>query len=92
MQAETPLNTVDFYRKMERLLNVPAGSVKGEQELQTLKSWDSLTILEFIVLADDDFKSEVQPADITNCKTVDDLAQLTFAHSALHHASSNTRD
>ncbi len=87
MQTDTSLNVNDLYRKIEGLLNAPAGSVNGDQELQTLKGWDSLAILEFMALADTDFKSDVQPVDITNCRTVDDLAQLTIAHSALNHAS-----
>ncbi|MDQ2710691.1 MAG: hypothetical protein M3Y24_00400 [Acidobacteriota bacterium] len=78
--------------KWKGLLNVSVGSVHGGQELNTLKSWDSLTILEFIVLADTDYSSDVQPAAITNCKSVDDLAQLTFAHSALNDESIHTRD
>ncbi len=90
MQAEIVSDTNEFYRKMEGLLNVPAGSVAGDQKLSTLKSWDSLTILEFIVLADNDYKSDVQPSDIANCKTVDDLAQLTFVHSTSDNASLNT--
>lgn len=92
MQTDTSLDINQFYRKMEGLLNVPVGSLKGERELQTLKSWDSLTILEFIVLADNDFKSDVEPADITSCRTVDDLARLTIANSALNNASIHTGD
>ncbi len=92
MQDETLFNRDDFYRKMEGLLNVPAGSVRGNEELKDLKSWDSLTILEFIVLADNDYKSEVQPTDITECKTVDDLARVTFAQSSLHNERVNTGD
>ena len=75
----------EFYRKMEALLNVSPGSIHGSQELSSLKTWDSLTILEFIVLADTDYKSDVQPTDITACKTLEDLAHLTFAHSALNN-------
>ncbi len=89
MQTDTSLKIDQFYRKMEGLLNVPAGSVKGDQELQALKNWDSLTILEFMVLADNDFKSDVQPAEITDCRTVDDLARLTIANSAFNHNTSN---
>lgn len=86
MQADTSPKINQFYRKMEQLLNAPEGSVKGDQELQTLKNWDSLTILEFMVLADNDFKSDVQPADITKCRTVDDLLRLTIAQSPLANA------
>ena len=84
MPSDTLLNKDDFYRKMEGLLNVGDGSVAGHQELKTFQSWDSLTILEFIVMADNDYKSDVQPGDIAGCKTVDDLAQLTFTNSSAH--------
>lgn len=73
----------NFCRKLERLLNAPADSVKEQQELKALKSWDSLTVLEFIVMADSDYSSDLQPADIAACKTVYDLARLTFSQSAL---------
>jgi acyl carrier protein len=80
------LDKKGFCRKMDQLLQLPADSVKAEQELRGLKNWDSLTILGFIAMADTDYSSGLQPAEIVACKTVDDLAQLTFAHSALNAA------
>lgn len=85
MTNDVSVSKESFYRKMDVLLNVPKGSVGGSQELRTLKSWDSLTILEFIVLADEQYQSNVQPGDIADCKTVDDLAELTFKNSSLAH-------
>ena len=76
----------EFCRKMDRLLNIPAGSVRKNQELKSLKNWDSLTILEFIVMADTDYGIDLQPAAISACETVDDLAQLTLEHSTLDKA------
>lgn len=67
---------------MDQLLNMPAGSVQIHQELTALKNWDSLTILEFIVMADTDYGSDLQPAAIAACKTVDELAQLTLSAAA----------
>ena len=86
MLKQNLLHKENFCRKMDQLLNIPAGSVKEQQELKALKNWDSLTVLEFIVLADTDYSSDLQPADIASCKTVGDLAQLTFAHSVLNPA------
>lgn len=82
MQTYTPLASKEIYRKMEGLLNASPNSIQGSEELGNLRSWDSLAILEFIVLADTDYKSDVQPTDIAECKTVDDLARLIFAHTA----------
>jgi acyl carrier protein len=71
-------NKQDFYEKLERLLNMSSGSVEGSQLLRDLKGWDSLTILEFIVMADTDYRRDVQPSEIAACQTVDDLAGLTL--------------
>ena len=83
MPEETLRDKESFYRKMETLLAMGPGSVQGRQELTMLKSWDSLTILEFMVMVDNDYKSDVQPADIAACKTVDSLAELIFTNSSL---------
>ncbi len=53
-----------FCDKLNSLLNLPAGSIDDQQALKTLKNWDSLTILEFIVMADNDYGRELQPSDI----------------------------
>jgi acyl carrier protein len=71
-----------FYRKLEKLLKVPSGSLKGADTLNSFESWDSLTILEFIALADKDYQCNVQPGDIAACRTVGDLSDLTLAHSS----------
>ena len=78
MPTDTKLSHDVFYRKMDQLLNIPTGSVQGSQALSSLKNWDSLTILEFIVLADTEFQRDLQPSQIAACKTVDDLAELTL--------------
>lgn len=78
------LSKPEFYAKLDSLLNLPAGSVKGEQSLSGLANWDSLTILEFMILASSDYGSDVQPSDIAACGTVDELAQITT--SGIEHA------
>ncbi len=82
MSVQTQLSLIEFYGKMDSLLNLPAGSVKGTQLLSSLKNWDSLTILEFMVLVDTDYRSNLQPSDIAVCTTVDELATLTLSQSS----------
>ena len=77
------LSKPEFYLKLDSLLNLPPGSVVGEQSLNELASWDSLAILEFMILASSDYGRDVQPSDIADCETVDDLAQVTTS-SAEH--------
>lgn len=82
MSVDTKLKKDEFYSKMNRLLNTPPGTVQGSQALSSLKNWDSLTILEFLVMADTDYRSDLQPSQVTACRTVDELATLTFFHSS----------
>jgi len=71
----------EFYHKLEVMLNVASGEVRGDQILTQLKNWDSLTILEFMMLAGSEYESDMQPEDIAACSTVDDLARATLARS-----------
>lgn len=72
----------DFYRQMDALLNQPAGSVTGSELLQEFKEWDSLAVLDFMMMASSEFKSDVEPSDLAACKTVSDLADVVFASQA----------
>ncbi len=71
----------EFYQKLEKMLNVAPGEVRGDQLLTQLKSWDSLTILEFMMLASSEYNSDMQPEDIAACSTVDDLQRATLDRS-----------
>lgn len=65
-----------FLRSMEKLVNAAPHTIQPDRSLASLANWDSLTILEFMVIADSDYNSEIQPDEVAACKTVDDLAGL----------------
>ena len=69
----------EFYRKFEKLLSVPAGSITGTEALNEVTGWDSLMILEFMIFATSEYSHDVEPSDIAACKTVDDLCTMTLA-------------
>ncbi len=69
----------EFFRKLETLLLAPKGAISGPQPLTGLKGWDSLAILDFMMLASSDYSREVEPSDIAAAQTVDDLAALVLA-------------
>lgn len=77
MQTQPP-SRERFYHSLEQMLNLPAGSIHGSEDLRELKSWDSLAILEFMTMASMEYDSDVEPADLAECKTVDDLAGVVF--------------
>jgi acyl carrier protein len=75
------MNTSEFYLKMDELLDLPVGTLKGGEALEDLEDWDSVAVISFIALADSEYGAVVPPKEIAACKTVDDLAALIDKHA-----------
>lgn len=86
--TKDPPSKSRFFRDFEKLVSASAGSVRGDQLIHDLKGWDSLAILEFMVLASE-YGRDVEPAEVARCRTVDDLASLAIAPGG---AQTNTTD
>lgn len=65
----------DFLAEIEEMLEVEAGSIKGE-ELLTDLPWDSLAVVSFIALADEHLEVAVRPQDLVQAKTLADVLAL----------------
>jgi acyl carrier protein len=70
------LNLAEFYRNLEDVLDLQAGAVKGSDALAKLDAWDSMAVLGFIAMADQQYRAIIPPNRIPGCRTVDDLAGL----------------
>ena len=70
------LNTADFYRKLEEVLDVAPGTLKGGEALSSLDMWDSMAVLGFIAMADESYGAIIPPKRVPECRTVDNLAEL----------------
>ena len=66
----------DFLLKLDKLLELDDGVIKGDEFLNDLPAWDSLSVLGFITLIDREFNTILSPADIDNAKKIDDLVVL----------------
>jgi acyl carrier protein len=75
MSAKT-LDRAAFYRRLDEILDIPAGTVKGGEVLSVFDGWDSMAMLGFIALADEHYSVTVPAKRIPACVTVDDLAGL----------------
>jgi acyl carrier protein len=75
MSAKT-LDRAAFYRRLDEILDIPAGTVKGGEVLSVFDGWDSMAMLGFIALADEHYSITVPAKRIPACVTVDDLADL----------------
>lgn len=67
----------EFLRKLAELLELPPGSLTGPEALAGLENWDSLAVMSFMAMVDEQCGVAVAPKQLAACKTVDDLLQLT---------------
>jgi acyl carrier protein len=69
----------EFCRKMESILEVDAGAIQPQTRLESLEAWDSVSVISFIAMADQDYHVNVPPQSISECQTVEDLAKAVAA-------------
>ena len=68
-----------FLTQLDELLELTPGSLKGQEKLDNLAAWDSLAVIGFIALVDENYGINVSPAGIRAAKTIDDLFALLKA-------------
>lgn len=59
--------------KLEEIMDLEANTLKPEDALADYEEWDSIAILSFIALMDEEFEKEVNGATIKTFKTVQDV-------------------
>ena len=70
MQAEA------FLREIELAVELPSGSLAGDEQLEDLPEWDSLAVISFIALVDEKLGLAVDGEKLANAQTVGDLLAL----------------
>jgi acyl carrier protein len=73
------MNKNDFYLKLDEVLDLAPGTVKGTDALADLEGWDSVAVISFIAMADADYGVILPSGQIAGCRTADDLAELIVA-------------
>ena len=58
---------------LEEMMELPAGSLTPETALEGLEEWDSVALLSFIALMEDEFGKAVRGGQVKEMKTVADL-------------------
>lgn len=66
----------EFLNALEEALMIDAGTLKEGLALADVREWDSLGVVEFQSLCDEQLGLELPPQQITACETVDDLLGL----------------
>ena len=61
---------------MDEILDLPAGTLRGDEKLEELTNWDSTSLITFIAMAESNNGANISPGQIVTCSTVADLLQL----------------
>jgi hypothetical protein len=66
----------EFLRALEGQLEVPEGSLRGNDVIRDIAAWDSMAGVLFIALADEKLGVAVSGNQIAQSRTIDDLMSL----------------
>jgi acyl carrier protein len=72
----TTMNRNEFLLQMDEILDLPAGTLRGNENLEELRNWDSTSLITFIAMAESNNGVNISPGEIVTCSTVADLLQL----------------
>lgn len=64
------------------MLELESGAIQPDTRLDGLESWDSVSVISFIAMVDNDYGVSVPPKSIAECQTAEDLADLVAASKA----------
>ena len=70
------MNKREFLNNLEQVLEVPEGSLKGDESLDGWEKWDSMALISFMAMADAKLGIEITPTMLGKCRTVAELAEL----------------
>ncbi len=66
-------------KELDKILELPLGTLNGAERLQDLENWDSLAIMSVVALVDESFGVVLSSVRIIGCETIDDLISLIAA-------------
>jgi acyl carrier protein len=66
----------DILKEIEEIIEADENTLDGSEVLEELDGWDSLAVMGFIAMMDDNFQITIEIEKIVECKTVNDLVLL----------------
>jgi acyl carrier protein len=70
------MSKAEFLTKLDEMLALTPGTLKGPEKLKELPEWDSLAVMFFISLVDEKFSTVLNAEKVAACRTIDDLVAL----------------
>ncbi len=71
----------EFLERLHEVFEADPGSITGDDRLQQIPGWDSLTFLGLIAMVDERCGVSLEPRQVLACQSVDDLFRLIAATS-----------
>ncbi|MBF0240597.1 MAG: acyl carrier protein [SAR324 cluster bacterium] len=62
--------------QLEEVLELDEGTLSGHELLKNIENWDSLNILGFIAMVDENYSISINPEELEKCESVDELISL----------------
>jgi acyl carrier protein len=69
----------EFLRALEEIVEAPAGSLTGEEKLESLENWDSVAMMSLMGVVAEKSEARLSPRRMAGCNTINDIYQLTQA-------------
>lgn len=66
----------EYLALLEEVLEITPGSLNGNESLDSLENWDSLAVVSFIALIDENLDLTLSPERIAKAKSVADLLAM----------------
>jgi acyl carrier protein len=70
------MKTSDFLKLLDDALDLPQGTLTGTEQLSDIPEWDSLAVISFIALVDEQFNVILEGEKLAEAKSVADLLAL----------------
>ena len=70
----------EFLREIDALMEFDPGSLQGDEVLASIPEWDSMRVLSFIVLVEEQLHVVIDGSSVAKAKTVNDLLGLVAGH------------
>jgi acyl carrier protein len=70
------MNKTMFYERLEEIMNLKKGTIRGDEQLDKLRNWDSVALMTFIAFVDEEFSIRVTGKQVIKCQTIGDLVAL----------------
>jgi acyl carrier protein len=77
------MQPVEFYALLDEILELPPGTIKGDEALEALDTWDSLAVISFIAMVDQHFEIILESQKLMKAGSVGELYALVQAEKVV---------